>query len=102
MSAVEFEPAPILHPNHKSRTMRAVICPICRRAFRPWGASTGYFCTTRCAGRARSLGLRMTKDGRTFAPAPPPYRLTRADYEEVVAQCTAALEKARGLLEGKP
>jgi len=52
------ELAPILHPNHPSRIARKRECPVCDRSFRPWSGSQGYFCTRRCTGRARSLGIR--------------------------------------------
>ncbi len=53
-----FELAPILNPDHSSRIAQERVCPVCGRSFRPWSGSQGFFCTRRCTGRARSLGIR--------------------------------------------
>ncbi|MEX8031898.1 hypothetical protein AB6V29_02580 [Microbacterium sp. 20-116] len=56
------ELAPILHPHHSSRIARERECPVCGRSFRPWSGSQGYFCTRRCTGRARSLGIKGVRE----------------------------------------
>jgi len=74
-------PPPLRNPTHPGRQMRAVICPVCLQAFRPWrGGSADIYCTTECWGRARREAAVLRRE------QPTPEEL----HEQIYARCMAA------------